>query len=99
MTDEAFNEYVDIPNTKNKLTVVMPFLNEGEEVGNTVRNIRATAGKSVDIIVINDDSDDNYDYERDLAGLGIIYVVNKHRLGAALSKERGVQLSKTPYFI
>ena len=99
LTDETFNEHVEIPDTENKLTVVMPFLNEGEEVGNTVRSIRATAGCSVDIIVINDDSDDNYDYGRDLSGLGIIYVVNKHRIGAALSKERGTQLAKTPYFI
>lgn len=99
VTDEAFNEYVEIPATRNKLTVVMPFLNEGEEVGNTVKSIRATAGCPVDIIVINDDSDDNYDYERDLSGLGVIYVVNRHRIGAALSKERGAQLAKTPYFI
>lgn len=99
LTDETFKEHVEIPDTKNKLTVVMPFLNEGEEVGNTVRNIRATAGFSVDVIVINDDSDDTYDYERDLSGLGITYVVNKNRIGAALSKERGAQLAKTPYFI
>ena len=56
LTDETFNEHVEIPDTENKLTVVMPFLNEGEEVGNTVRSIRATAGCSVDIIVINDAS-------------------------------------------
>ena len=99
MTDDAFNEYIDIPDTNKKLTVIIPFLNEGEEVGNTVRSIRATAGQAVDVIVINDDSDDEYDYESDLSSLGVIYIINKNRLGAALSKERGVQLSKTPYFI
>ena len=98
-TDKTFNEYVEIPDTKNKLTVVIPFLNEGEEVGNTVKSIRATAGNSVDIIVINDDSDDNYDYWQDLSNFNIIYIINKHRIGAALSKEKGAQLTKTPYFI
>jgi glycosyltransferase involved in cell wall biosynthesis len=42
----------------NKLTVVMPFLNEGDEVEHTVQNIRQTAGDNVDILLINDASPD-----------------------------------------
>ena len=65
LTDEAFAEEADVPASTKRLTVVMPFLNEGEEVGRTVRSIRETAGDSVDILVLNDDSDDGYDYDRD----------------------------------
>lgn len=54
---------------------------------------------NVEIIVINDDSETNYDYESDLAGLDVLYVKNAYRIGAALSKERGVQLCKTPFFL
>lgn len=99
LTDEAFAEEADVPASTKRLTVVMPFLNEGEEVGRTVRSIRETAGDSVDILVLNDDSDDGYDYEADLAGLGVTYLRNRHRLGAALAKERGARLARTPYFM
>ncbi len=99
MTTEALYKPEMIPSTTNRLTVIIPFLNEGEEVRNTILSIRATAGNSADIIVINDASDDQYDYEGDLRDLQITYIRNSYRLGAALSKEKGVQLSKTPYFI
>ncbi len=85
--------------TNNKLSVVMSFLNEREEVGNTVRSIRETAGDSVDIVVVNDVSDTDYDYEKDLKGLGVKYYICKERLGAAQGKEKAVQLCNTPYFI
>ena len=42
----------------NKLTVIIPFLNEGEELGNTLRSIREHADGEVDILVINDASTD-----------------------------------------
>lgn len=96
---KAFDEFVFIPESSNKLTVVMPFNNEGEEVANTVMSIRETEGMNVDIIVINDDSDDGFSYEDALDGLGVIYIKNTYRLGAALSKERGAKLTKTPYFL
>lgn len=99
LENKAFHEPVLIPETTNKLTVVMPFKNEGEEVANTVKSIRETAGMSVDIIAIDDDCDDGFDYEGSLRGLHVTYVRNSYRLGASLSKERGAQLAKTPYFI
>lgn len=77
----------------------MPFKNEGEEVANTVKSIRDTVGMSVDIIAIDDDCDDGFDYAGSLRGLNVTYVRNSYRLGASLSKERGAQLAKTPYFI
>ena len=86
-------------NSNNKLSVVMSFLNEREEVGNTVRSIRETAGDTVDIVVVNDVSNTDYDYEKDIEGLNVKYYVCKERLGAAQGKEKAVQLCDTPYFI
>lgn len=36
---------------KNDLTIIIPFLNEGEEVARTVESIRKTAGNKVDILL------------------------------------------------
>lgn len=96
---EVSYEHIPIPPSSNLLTVVIPFLNEREEVGNTVRNIRNTAGYGVDIIVVNDHSDDNYDYQADLINFNVTYVCNDYRIGAAASKEKGARLAQTPYFL
>ncbi len=95
----AKDEDIDIPVSGNKLTLVIPFLNEGEEVAETVRSARSFVGNRVDIIVINVSSTDEYDYERDLRDLNVLYVENRISIGAAASKEKGARLSTTPYFI
>lgn len=82
-----------------RLTVIIPFLNEGEEVGLTVKSIRDTAGDAVGIIVINDLSDDGYDYGKDLEGLPVRYVRNTERRGVAGCRDYGVSLCGTPYFL
>ncbi|MBO5181079.1 MAG: glycosyltransferase [Paraprevotella sp.] len=92
-------EDISIPLSTNQLTIVIPFLNEKEEVGHTVRSIRSTAGNNVDIIVINDHSDDNYNYQADLVNLNVTYIFNSYRIGAAASKEKGARLARTPYFL
>lgn len=84
---------------QNKMSIVIPFLNEEEEVKNTVENIRTWVGNKVDIIIVNDCSDDGYDYESDLIDLNVIYYVNKQRIGAARSKDFGISKVKTPYFL
>lgn len=99
LTEKAFGRHEEIPASLKKLTVVIPFLNEREEVRNTVKSVRDTAGDKVEIIVINDDSDKDYDYESELECYGVTYIRNSYRIGAALSKERGAQLSRTPYFL
>lgn len=96
---EVSDENVDIPQSSNLLTIVIPFLNEGEEVRQTVRSVRNTASRDVDIIVINDCSDDGYDYASDLAPFGVTYVRNACRIGAAASKHKGARLARTPYFL
>lgn len=97
--EEVKRDYKVLPVSGNKLSVCLAFLNEGEEVGNTVRSIRETTGDTVDIIVVNDASTDGYDYEADLKGLNVHYFVNKRRIGSAAGKEKAVQISSTPYFL
>lgn len=83
----------------NQLTVIITFLNEGEEVIKTVASIRQFAGDSVDIIVINDHSYDGYDYYRELSPYNVHYFYNKERKGVAASRDLGVDLCSTPYFL
>ena len=46
------------------LTVLIPFMNENEEVIATVADVRQTMGKHVDILVLNDCSTDGYNYTK-----------------------------------
>ncbi|MDR0938509.1 MAG: glycosyltransferase [Mediterranea sp.] len=55
----------------NKLTIIISFLNEGEEVERTVSGIRSTVRDTVDIILINDASDDGYHYEEVALKIGM----------------------------
>ncbi len=65
----------------------------------TLSQIRDTAGDNVDIIVVNDASTDGYDYRKAVEGFGVTYVEHKERQGSGASKQEGILLSKTPYFI
>ncbi len=96
---EVAAEEIAFPPSGNELTLVIPFINEGEEVARTVRSARQYVGDAVDILVVNDHSYDGYDYEADLAGLNVRYVYNRINIGAAASKEKGARLCTTPYFI
>ncbi len=88
-----------VPRTDNKLTVIIPFLNEKEEVAKTVRSIREHVGMEVDILVINDQSNDGYDYRGSLRPYDVTYVYNIERKGVAASRDYGVSLCRTPYFL
>jgi glycosyltransferase involved in cell wall biosynthesis len=83
----------------NKLTVIIPFLNEGEELERTVQSIRQTAGDNVDILLINDASQDDIDYEKVAQTYHAEYIKNKKRKGVAQSRDMGVSMIDTPYFI
>lgn len=85
--------------TEKKLTIIIPFANEGEEVENTVRSIRNHSNDDVEIIVINDASDDGYDYEYRLQKYLVKYVLNRERVGVAGSRDIGVGLCETDYFL
>ena len=88
-----------LPHTGKELTVIIPFLNEGDELAMTVSEIRRTVGNAVDVIVINDCSFDGRAYHEELAKYEVYYIVNRHRLGVAASRDLGVSLCQTPYFL
>ncbi len=88
-----------VSETDNLLTVIIPFLNEGGEVVETVKSLRANVGNAIDIIVINDFSTDEHDYQSLLSSYDVYYILNDKRLGVAASRDYGVALCKTPYFL
>lgn len=80
------------------LTIIIPFLNEKEEVENTVRSIREHSnGNEVVILLINDASDDGYDYRQVAEMYQTEYILNQVRLGVAASRDMGVAHAYTPY--
>lgn len=83
----------------NKLTAIIAFLNEGAEIEKTVASIRETAGDNVDILLINDASNDDTDYETVARKYNARYHLNSIRLGSGPAKNLGTELCETPYFI
>ncbi|QIK61404.1 glycosyltransferase [Dysgonomonas sp. HDW5A] len=83
----------------NRLTIIIPFLNEGIEVHNTVKSIRETANTDLPIILINDASNDNYDYKSIAKEFNTQYISHAVRKGVAASRDEGINLSETEYFL
>jgi glycosyltransferase involved in cell wall biosynthesis len=81
------------------LTAIIPFLNERYEVENTVRSILEHSANNVEIMLINDASDDGFDYKFIAEKYHVIYIENKERMGVAASRDLGVELCQTPYFL
>lgn len=82
-----------------KLTIIIPFLNERYEVENTLESIMSHSNDDVDIILINDASDDGFDYKSIAEKYNVVYIQNEERLGVAASRDFGVELCQTPYFL
>lgn len=84
--------------SNSKLTVIIPFQNEGYEVEKTVTSVRATAN-DVKIMLIDDNSNDGYDYKKVAEIFGCDYYRNDTNLGVAGSRNFGVFHCTTPYFV
>lgn len=82
-----------------ELTLIIPFLNEGREVYNTVKSFKDSADIEIDIILINDGSDDGYDYKAVAEEFDTIYIEHSERKGVASSRDEGIHLSRTEYFL
>lgn len=85
--------------TEGDITVIIPFKNEGYEIEKTVASVRGTAPKNVPIILINDGSEDGYDYKWIADTFNCVYIENKESIGVAQSRDLGVEKSETPYFM
>jgi glycosyltransferase involved in cell wall biosynthesis len=76
-----------------KISLIIPFLNEAEEVIDTLENLKSTCDLSlIDVIVVEDGSDSFR--ESDISRFGIRYVRNDVRLGVALSRDIGTYLAE-----
>lgn len=76
----------------SKLSIVILFLNEGSEVRKTVQSIidSITCRDDIEIILLDDASDDNYNYKQIAADYNARYIKNKIRKGTGLSRNLGV---------
>ena len=92
-------KHPQIKDSGKLLTVIIPFLNEGIEVVETVKSLRSMVHDDVDIIIVNDCSTDGLDYQSMLSAYGVYYVLNRKRKGVAASRDFGIELCKTPYFL
>jgi len=81
-----------------QITVIIPFLNEGVEVYNTVESVRNTS-ENVSIILLNDASTDDYDYRLIAKEFDTEYVEHSIRIGVAASRDLGINMCKTDYFL
>lgn len=79
------------------LSIIIPFLNEGAEIRHTVENIRQTAAGPVDIWLIDDASNDGYDYPAVAREYGAHYIRHTARKGVAASRDEGVARAETDY--
>lgn len=84
---------------QNKLTIIIPFANEKYEVENTLKSIRSHSDEDLEIILINDASDDGFDYKAVAKKYNVNYILNEKRIGPAASKNIGVEFCQTPYFL
>lgn len=92
------NVYFSDTTDKGEITAVINFKNEGVNVEKTLISIRATT-KDMPIIVVNDGSDDGYDYDTVLNKYNITYIKNEKSLGAGQARALGASIVKTPYFV
>jgi len=81
------------------LTVIIPFKNEGQEVYNTTKSILEKAGQAVSLILINDASDDGFDYKAIANLFDAKYVEHTYSFGVAASREHGISLCETDFFV
>lgn len=73
----------------------MPFLNEGNWPHKTIKSIYETAAPNLfEIIAINENSKDNYDFNM---FPDVKYIVNEKRLGVDASRQIGVEASESTH--
>lgn len=88
-------EHEDSP----QLTIIIPFKNEGDEIAYTLRNILATAKNRPEILLINDGSDDGYDYCVVANKYKCRYIHNETSLGVGEARMQGARCTRTEFMM
>ena len=81
----------------SELTAVISFINEKTEVERTISSLRYTAN-SIKILLVDDCSDDKFDYENISKIYHCQYIRNNKRIGSVGGKHIGGMSVDTPYF-
>lgn len=82
-----------------QLTVIITFKNEGNEVFCTLKSLGEKSLSQYETILINDSSDDGYDYDSLKEKFDCIYIKHNLTKGPAISRQEGIGLCKTKYFL
>ncbi len=82
-----------------KLTIIITFKNEGEEVFKTIKSLKEKSLGKYKIILINDNSDDSFNYDYLQEEIDGLYIKHKISKGPAVSRQEGIELSVTKYFL
>ncbi len=93
--NRIYNIYNHTPDNP-EITVIIPFRNENVEVERTVQSILATSNKTK-ILLIDDSSNDAFDYNALAYLYNIDYIRLEKRKGVAQCRNIGVDLSTTKY--
>ncbi len=81
-----------------QISIVIPFKNEKGEVSRTITEIRKFS--NCEIILINDASDDGYDYNASLDCFsGVRLITNLNSLGVAQCRDMGVSVAFNEYIL
>lgn len=83
----------------NNLSLIITFLNEGYEVYRTLECFTNSTDVPFDIILINDGSTDGFNYKEVAEYFKAQYIEHPYRKGAAASRDEGVSLCSTKYFM
>ena len=81
------------------MTAIIIFRNEKEEIEKTICSALTFAREKVNFILVDDCSDDKFDYKNIAVKYNAIYIRNNERLGSAPSRDIGVKNCKDEYFI
>jgi glycosyltransferase involved in cell wall biosynthesis len=86
---------------KHKLTIIIPFCNEGDRLRRTIRNLTLTSNGMAQFIIVNDCSDDGFDYEDSLNDYknSCILLRTAQPSGCCIARELGIAACQTPYFL
>lgn len=87
---------------QKSISIIIPFVNEKEEVLSTIESIAQYSSHiDYEIILINDASDDDYNYKEILScrSSNVRYYENEHRIGVAACRDMGIALSNYEVFL
>lgn len=85
-------------NPDNEFTVIITFKNEGMEVEKTIISLLFN-DQNINIILIDDGSDDDFNYKELADIFGCFYYKNEVSMGCAGARDVGVKFVNTPYFM